>query len=87
LGLDFSHGRNFAKDVKAKLGRQVHASPRSAHFLMVVSFRRATFHLDEELVALALEAVLGVFVVILKFLYSETESSLYVFLARMWVSI
>jgi hypothetical protein len=59
MGLDFSHGMNFAKDVRSKFNRQVHPSAKSGHFTMVVSFGRAKFKLDEDLVSIALEAVIG----------------------------
>jgi hypothetical protein len=61
LGLDFSHGRNFSKDVRSKFHTTVHPSDSSGHFSMVVSFGRATFRMEEDLVALALEACLGGF--------------------------
>jgi hypothetical protein len=59
MGLDFSHGMNFAKDVRSKFNRQVHPSAKSGHFTMVVSFGRAKFKLDEDLVSIALEAIIG----------------------------
>jgi hypothetical protein len=59
MGLDFSHGMNFAKDVRSKFNRQVHPSAKSGHFTMVVSFGRANFKLEEDLVSIALEAVIG----------------------------
>jgi hypothetical protein len=58
LGFDFSHGRNFSKDVRSKFHSTVHPSNSSGHFTMVVSFGRANFRMDEDLVALALEACL-----------------------------
>jgi hypothetical protein len=61
LGLDFSHGKNFSKDVRSKFHSAVHPSSSSGHFIMVVSFGRANFRMDEDLVALALEACLGGF--------------------------
>jgi hypothetical protein len=61
LGLDFSHGRNFSKDVQHKFHSTVHPSRNTGHFMMVVSFARANFRMEEDLVALALEASLGGF--------------------------
>jgi hypothetical protein len=61
LGLEFSHGKNFSKDVRSKFHSAVHPSSSSGHFIMVVSFGRANFRMDEDLVALALEACLGGF--------------------------
>jgi hypothetical protein len=59
LGLDFSHGRNFARDVRSKFSSTVHPSANSGHFMLVVSFGRLSFRLDEESASLALEAALG----------------------------
>jgi hypothetical protein len=59
--LDFSHGINFAKDVKNKFNQEVHPYSSSGHFIMVLAFGRATFKLDEDLVGIALEAAIGGF--------------------------
>jgi hypothetical protein len=59
LGLNFSHGKNFAKDVKLKFGCLVHPSMQSGSFTLVVSFGSSSFRLDEEYVSIALESVLG----------------------------
>jgi hypothetical protein len=59
LGLDFSHGINFASDVHRKFASNVHSSANSSHFIMVVSFGRSTFKLSEDRVRLCLEAILG----------------------------
>jgi hypothetical protein len=59
LKLSLSHGRNFSKDVQHKFGSSVHPSDSSGHFLMIVSFGRASFRLNEETVAAALESVIG----------------------------
>jgi hypothetical protein len=61
MGLDFSHGKNFSRDVKHKFHSTVHPYSRTSHFLMVVSFGRENFLMDDDLVALALEASLGGF--------------------------
>ncbi|KAK1611422.1 hypothetical protein QYE76_035095 [Lolium multiflorum] len=58
-GLSFSHGINFAKDVKSKFNSEVHPSSHTAHFLMVVAFGRANFQMEEDLVSIALEAAIG----------------------------
>jgi hypothetical protein len=59
MGLDFSHGINFAKDVKIKFGSSVHPSRSSGNFTMVVSFGRSRFKLVEDNVGIALEAAVG----------------------------
>ncbi|KAM0927092.1 hypothetical protein ACQ4PT_003199 [Festuca glaucescens] len=59
MGLSFSHGLNFAKDVKKKFNVDVHPSFKSGNFLMVVSFGRANFRMDEDLVSISLVSVLG----------------------------
>ena len=59
LGLDFSPGQAFAKKVWGALHRPVHPTKDSGHFCMVVSFGRSSFRLDEDNVALALEAAIG----------------------------
>jgi hypothetical protein len=61
MGLDFTHGSNFPKDVLRKFNRKVHPSADSGHFTMVVSFGRANFKLEEDLVSIALEAAIGAF--------------------------
>jgi hypothetical protein len=61
MGLDFSHGSNFAKDVLRKFACSVHPSNSSGSFIMVVSFGRANFKLEEDLVSIALEAAIGGF--------------------------
>jgi hypothetical protein len=60
-GLDFSHGINFAKDILSKFNKEVHPRARSGSFIMVVSFGRASFKLEDDSVGIALEAVLGGF--------------------------
>jgi hypothetical protein len=59
LGLDFSYGKNFAKDVKRKFNSDVHPSDKSVHFIMTVSFGRSSFKMTEDLVSIALEAITG----------------------------
>ncbi|KAM0861076.1 hypothetical protein ACQ4PT_046145 [Festuca glaucescens] len=49
LGLSFSHGNNFAKDVRNKFHADVHPSAKSGHFMMTVSFGRANFKMEEDL--------------------------------------
>jgi hypothetical protein len=61
LGLDFSPGQAFAKEVRRSLHRSVHPSDGSGHFMMVVSFGRSSFRLDKESASLALEAATGGF--------------------------
>ncbi|KAM0894957.1 hypothetical protein ACQ4PT_024153 [Festuca glaucescens] len=58
-GLSFSHGLNFAKDVKNFFNVDVHPSSKSCNFLMVVSFGHANFRMEEDLVSIALESVIG----------------------------
>jgi hypothetical protein len=59
LGFSFSHGRNFARDVLAKFQTTVAPSDETGHFQMVLSFGRANFKMEEDLVGIALEAVVG----------------------------
>jgi hypothetical protein len=61
LGLDFKAGENFAKEVLRKFSSPVHSLKGKASFTLVVSFGRASFRMNEENVALALEAALGGF--------------------------
>jgi hypothetical protein len=48
LGLNFSHGVNFAKDVRNKFSSNVHPSTKSGLFTMVVSFGHSNFKLSED---------------------------------------
>jgi hypothetical protein len=59
LDLDFSHGIGFAKEVRSLFQSVVHPYIRSAHFTMVVFFGHVSFHFDEDMISLALEAVIG----------------------------
>jgi hypothetical protein len=59
LGLDFSKGFSFAKEIKRLFASTVHPSDDSFKFKMVVSFGRAAFRLTEDIVAVALEAAIG----------------------------
>jgi hypothetical protein len=61
LGLDFSHGMHFAKEIRRNFNLDVHPSVKSGHFIMVVSFGRSRFRLSEDSVGLALESALGGF--------------------------
>jgi hypothetical protein len=61
LGLDFTPGQAFAREVWRSWKLKVHPTSGSGHFTMVVSFGRSSFRLDEESVALALEAATGGF--------------------------
>jgi hypothetical protein len=58
-GFDFSAGISFAKYISKKFLSIVHPSRETCHFTMVVSFGRTSFHLSEEVVGFALEAVIG----------------------------
>jgi hypothetical protein len=58
-GFSFSHGRNFAKDVLAKFQSTVAPSDESGHFMMVVSFGRSAFKIEEWSASVALEAAIG----------------------------
>ena len=60
-GLDFTPGCHFAADIKRSFFSMVHPTFDSGHFIMVVSFGRASFKLTDDSVALALEVVLGGF--------------------------
>jgi hypothetical protein len=59
LGLDFSKGFSFAKEIKRLFSSSVHPKEDSFKFKMVVSFGRAAFRLTEDIVAVALEAAIG----------------------------
>jgi hypothetical protein len=59
LGLDFSWGMNFQKRVKHCYGSTVHPLGKANNFLLVTSFGRAKFKLDEDSVSLALESCIG----------------------------
>jgi hypothetical protein len=57
----------FSKEVRSLFQSSVHPFIGSAHFTMVVSFGRASFRLDEDMVSLALEAAIGAHSVILRY--------------------
>jgi hypothetical protein len=59
LGLDFSPGKALAAQVWRTLRSRVHPTRDSGHFIMVVSFGRSSFRLDDDSVSLALEAYTG----------------------------
>lgn len=59
LGLDFSPGLSLSKEIWRTFRRTVHPSNDSSHFIMVVSFARHSFRLDEDNAALALESAIG----------------------------
>ena len=59
LDLDFSAGSIFADKVFISCGRSVHPSDDTSHFIMVVSFSRHDFRLNEDSVAAALESAIG----------------------------
>ena len=60
LGLDFDPGMKLADQVHCLFKRSVHPDG-SGHFIMVVSFVRHSFRLDEDSVSLALESAIGGF--------------------------
>ena len=66
MGLDFSRGYRFAKDIKRKFLTTVHPTLHTGHFILVVSFDRATFRLTDDYVGLALEAAIGGYCVEMK---------------------
>jgi len=59
LDLDFSKGVAFAEEVFRSCGKCIHPSDDTGHFIMVVSFSRHIFRLDEDSVAAALESAIG----------------------------
>ena len=59
LGLDFSPGMKLSQEIQHTFNRSVHPMSDTGHFIMVVSFARHTFRLDEENVGFALEAAIG----------------------------
>jgi hypothetical protein len=76
LGFNFSAGLNFAKSISKKYLSTVHSSRDTAHFTMVVSFGRTSFHLTEDSVGFALEAAIGGYCGYLKVsFFSEKEFS------------
>ena len=59
LGLDFSPGMKLASEIQRSFNISAHPTSDTGHFIMVVSFARHTFRLDEENVGFALEAAIG----------------------------
>ena len=59
MGLHFSHGTGFAKEIRRKFLTTVHPSYDSGHFIMVVYFDCASFILDSDSVGMALAAAIG----------------------------
>ena len=59
LDLDFSKGVAFAEEVFRSCGKTIHPSDDMSHFIMVVSFSRHRFRLDEDSVVAALECATG----------------------------
>lgn len=59
--LDFSHGISFQKEVLERFNRSVHhpSSTPAGSFFLLVTFRRYTFRLTEESVAVVLQSCLG----------------------------
>jgi hypothetical protein len=59
MKLDFSYGYKFKSDIKKRLASTVHPLGKSNHFILFVSFGRATFKLTEDMVGIALESCIG----------------------------
>ncbi|KAM0885808.1 hypothetical protein ACQ4PT_030071 [Festuca glaucescens] len=59
MKLDFSYGFKFKAEVKKKFGTTMHPLGKSNHFLLVVSFGRAVFKLNEDMVGISLESCIG----------------------------
>ena len=59
LDLDFSKGMAFAEEVFRSCGKCIHPVNDTGHFIMVVSFSRHIFRLDDDSVAAALESKIG----------------------------
>ena len=59
LDLDFSKGMAFAEDVFRSCGKCIHPVDDTGHFIMVVSFSRHNFRLNDDSVAAALESAIG----------------------------
>jgi hypothetical protein len=60
LALDFSRGTAFEEACKSKFGHSVNLNhPRRRGFLLVVSFGRACFKLDNHTVAIVLQSCFG----------------------------
>ena len=58
LGLDFTPGMALSQEIWRSFRRTVHPTERSGHFIMVVSFARSSFRLDEDNVGLFLKLLL-----------------------------
>src|SRR5437762_450272 len=58
---DFFHGLKFQKEINQLFRSSVHhpSSSPAGSFFLLVTFRRFTFHLTEESVALALQSCIG----------------------------
>ena len=59
LDLDFSKGLAFADEVFRSCGKCIHPTNDTGRFIMVVSFSRHIFCLDEDSVAATLESAIG----------------------------
>ena len=59
LDLDFFNGLAFADEVFRSCGKCIHPTDDTGRFILVVSFSRHIFHLNEDSVAAALESAIG----------------------------
>ena len=59
LDLDFSKGLAFADEVFTSCGNCIHPTDDMGRFILVMSFSRHIFHLNEDSVAAALESAIG----------------------------
>lgn len=59
LDLDFSKGVAFADEIFRSCGKCIHPMDDTGRFIMVVSFSRHDFRLNEDSVAASLESALG----------------------------
>ena len=59
LDLDISKGLAFAEEVFRSCAKCIHPVDDTGHFIMVVSFSRHNFCLDDDSVAAALESAIG----------------------------
>ena len=59
LGLDFSKGLEFVGTISKSTGFSVHTMDATCYFMLVVSFSRHEFRLNDHSLAAALEAAIG----------------------------
>jgi hypothetical protein len=86
MKLDFSYGYKVKADIKKRFGTTVRPLGKSNHFLLVVSFGRATFKLNEDVVGIALESCIGGNCDVVCEVPQSQSFFVSLFLLRQWVS-